>query len=228
MSEQLVFDLPHRPALGADDFFVSDCNEAAVRLVDAWPDWPGAVQVICGPSGCGKSHLANVWLLKSNAIRLESGDLAGLGPEVLDPVGAVVVEDLDRVPADEQALFHLLNLLREGDLSALFTARSSPAGWPVRLPDLESRLRSLPVVSIGAPDDGLLRAVILKQFTDRQLNPDPHVIAYLATRMERSMDAVRELVAALDRAALASGRKITRPMAARVLRQLSAGTSEQT
>ncbi len=227
MSEQLAFDLPHRPALEADDFLVSACNEAAVRLIDAWPDWPGEVQVICGPAGRGKSHLANVWLLKSGATRLAPQDLAGLGPEALRPVKAVVIEDLDRLEADERALFHLFNLLREAGLSALLTARTSPASWEVRLPDLKSRLRSIPVVCIGPPDDGLLQAVLLKQFADRQLNPDPQVIAYLAMRMERSMDAVRDLVAALDLAALAAGRKITRQMAARVLQELSAsGASE--
>lgn len=219
MSEQLVLDLPHRPALEADDFLVSTCNAAAVRLIDAWPDWPGEVQVICGPAGCGKSHLANVWRLKSGAARLAPERLAG--PAVLPAVEAFVIEDLDRVSTDEHAVFHLLNSLREEGVSALLTARTPPAGWRVRLPDLVSRLRSIPVVTIGPPDDDLLQAVLLKQFADRQLNPEPHVIAFLATRMERSMDAVRHLVAALDRAALAAGRKITRPMAADVLQELA-------
>ena len=224
MSEQLVLDLPHRPALEADDFLVSGCNAAAVRLIDAWPDWPGGVQVICGPAGSGKSHLANVWCLKSGATRLAPESLARRSPGVLPAVEAFVIEDLDRVAIDEHAMFHLLNSLREEGVSALLTARTPPASWQVHLPDLESRLRSIPVVTIGAPDDDLLQAVLLKQFTDRQLNPEPHVIAFLVTRMERSMEAVRHLVAALDRAALAAGRKITRPMAAEVLEELAAAS----
>ena len=32
--QQLVFDLPHRSALGLEDFLVSGSNEAAIELVD--------------------------------------------------------------------------------------------------------------------------------------------------------------------------------------------------
>lgn len=217
MSEQLVFDLPHRPALEADDFLVSDCNAAAVRLIDDWPRWPAPIHALAGPEGSGKTHLANVWRLKTGARPLGDGELSQPGVLDLGEVRAILLEDLDRDGWDEKALFHLINLCAEAGVSALMTARTPPARWQVALPDLASRLRSVPVVSIGAPDDALLKAVLLKQFADRQLDVTPPVIAFLAARMERSMEGARRLVAALDRAALARGRRITRPLAAQVL-----------
>ena len=51
-----------------------------------------------------------------------------------------------------------------------------------------------------------------------QLAVDPALIGYVALRIERSLDAARALVAALDREALARGGPVTRAMAARLLR----------
>ena len=129
-------------------------------------------------------------------------------------------EDLDRIEYDEQSIFHLLNLSRERDFNMLLTTRLPPSRWTVQLPDLISRLRAIPLVTIGAPDDALLGAVLLKHFSDRQLNVDPHVLKFLARRMIRSMDAAREVVAELDHAALRSGRKISRHLASEILEQI--------
>ncbi len=219
MGEQLAFDLPHRTALGADDFLVSDCNALAVRLIDIWPDWTSAATVITGPAGSGKTHLANVWSLKSGALSLSPNRHGAFNLDALEPAAAVLVEDLDRTRFDESSLFHLLNTITEKRISLLLTCREPAAHWPVSLPDLASRLRAIPVVSIGTPDDMLLRAVLLKHFADRQLDVDPNVIGYLETRMERSMEAARQLVAVIDRKALGSGRRITRPFASKVLEE---------
>ena len=127
-----------------------------------------------------------------------------------------MVEDAS-AELDERALFHLLNLVREEDGYLLLTARSAPATWGVALPDLVSRLRALPVVTVSAPDDALLRAVMVKLFADRQLSVDENLIAYLATRIERSFAAAREAVAQLDREALRQKRGVTRALAAELL-----------
>lgn len=225
MTRQLVLELPHRAALEADDFLVSACNQEAVRLIDAWPDWPGAGHAIVGPAGSGKSHLANVWLLKSGARRCDAGAIAAFDALGEEAPRGVLLEDLDRVAFDEEALFHLLNLSTEHGFNVLLTARQAPAAWDVGLADLASRLRLIPMAEIGTSDDDLLRAVLLKQFLDRQLDVDPQVIAYLAARMERSMEAARDLVDALDRAALSEGRRITRQLAAELLAKADASSA---
>ena len=220
---QLTLDLPHRAALGAEDFLVSECNLAAVRLIDAWPDWQGHVQLLIGPPASGKTHLARVWQALSGAAALAPEQLAMDFVDFMSPGTPLVVEDGDRVAYDEKALFHLLNLAREKRLFVLLTARSAPSRWPFSLPDLLSRLNAVPAVEIGPPDEALIRTVMLKHFADRQLDIDPKVLTYLALHVDRSLAAAEAAVAAVDRAALATGRKISRQLVIETL-QASAPT----
>jgi chromosomal replication initiation ATPase DnaA len=216
---QLTLDLPHRAALGAEDLLVSDCNLAAVRLVDAWPAWRDNVQLLTGPAASGKTHLARVWQNLSGACSINPDNLGIDFVEAMGPGTPLVVEDADRVAYDEKALFHLLNLAREKRLSVLLTARNSPNRWRVVLPDLLSRLNAVPVVAIGPPDEALIRTVLLKHFADRQLDIDPKVLTYLALHVDRSLAAAEAAVAAVDRAALATGRKISRQLVIETLQE---------
>jgi chromosomal replication initiation ATPase DnaA len=215
--DQLTLDLPHRAALGAEDFLVSECNRAAVRLIDDWPQWQDRVQLLTGPQASGKTHLARVWQALSAA---RAPDADTLRMDFIDGLGAgtaLIVEDADRSAYDEKVLFHLLNLARENGLYVLLTARNAPNRWGLSLPDLLSRLNAVPAVEIGPPDEALITTVMLKHFADRQLDIDPKVLTYLSLHVERSLAAAAAAVAAVDRAALATGRKISRQLVSEVL-----------
>ncbi|UEM06571.1 DNA replication protein [Skermanella rosea] len=207
--------------MGADDFLVAPSNEAAVAWLDLWPNWPAPALVIFGPAGCGKTHLAQVWRARTQAPRVEPGDLRiETLPKLLCEAAAVVIDNADKGTGDartERALFHLYNLARETGGYLLLTSESAPAHWGIKLPDLRSRLMAAPAVAVGAPDDALLAAILVKLFADRQLRVGDDVIRFLVTHMERSFDAARRLVADLDAAALAARRRITVPLARRVL-----------
>lgn len=214
---QLAFDIPHRPAFGAEDFLVSGSNAEAVALIDRWPDWPVGAAVVAGPPGSGKSHLANVWRRKSSARVAAAREITAVLLPSFVTAGALVVEDIDQGPCSETALFHLLNLVRERKLAVLLTSATRPGDMDIRLPDFSSRLKALPFAEIVAPDDALLRAVLVKLFADRQLTADPQVIAFVLVRMERSFEAARRLVAEIDRLGLAMQRGVTRAVAAQAL-----------
>ncbi len=223
----MPLDLGHRPALGREDFLVADSNRDAVAWLDLWPDWPAPGLVIYGPEASGKSHLAEVWRVRSGAKLITGAAVVGRdAPAILGGALALVIEDAAH-PGDERALLHLYNYLAEQGGSLLLTARMPPSQWPIALPDLRSRLAALPAVEVGAPDDALLEAVMVKQFADRQVRVSPDVIAYLVPRLERSLAVIRRLSAALDEAALAEGRPITIPLAREVLHRLGiTGTRE--
>jgi chromosomal replication initiation ATPase DnaA len=210
---QLALALPHAESFARDDFLTGTSNADALATIERWPDWADRVLALTGPEGAGKSHLAAIWAEKAGARRVSARALGETDLLGSLATGALVVEDAS-AELDERALFHLLNLVREEDGYLLLTARSAPATWGVALPDLVSRLRALPVVTVSAPDDALLRAVMVKLFADRQLSVDESLIAYLATRIERSFAAAREAVAQLDREALRQKRGVTRALAA--------------
>jgi chromosomal replication initiation ATPase DnaA len=215
-SSQLVFDLPHIPALGREDFLVSAANEQAVKLIAAWPDWANPIIVMTGPEGAGKTHLANVWRARSGAEAFAAGDVGAAVERAIAGGGPMVIEDFGEAAVDEPAAFHLLNLAKERRFDVLITARTAPGEWRIALPDLRSRLRSAALVTIAEPDEALIGAVIVKLFADRQLSVEPGVVGYLLRRMERSMAAAQRLVEAIDRAALAERRRVTKGLAARL------------
>lgn len=224
MSRQLIFELGHRPAFGREDFLVGPSNEAAVAMIDAWPNWPGPTAALSGPAGSGKTHLAEVWRAAAGAVRLDLSALGEADLPALVAQRAIILEDLARLSdREERALFHLLNLVREEGAALLLTSRAAPGHIEVRLPDLASRLRALPHAELGAPDDALLAGVLVKLFDDRQLRVAEPLIAYLTSRIERSISVLRDVVEALDRASLSGKRPITVPLAAEVLQSLGRG-----
>jgi chromosomal replication initiation ATPase DnaA len=219
--DQLVLALPHRQALEAQDFLVSRSNAAAVEAIDNWPAWPLPSLLVVGPAGAGKSHLGNVWRLRSRA-DVVAGAAVGEGTVGrFESRRTLVVEDIDRGIGSEQVLFHLLNIAREKAGSILLTSRAAPGEIAITLPDLRSRLRAIVPVAIEAPDENLLKSVLVKLFADRQLAVEPHVVNYLALHMERSMEAAQRVVAHCDRLSLAMQRKVTRAVAAAALEEQS-------
>ncbi len=215
---QLALALDHSESFARDDFLSGPSNVAALALIERWPDWPDRVMLLVGPEGAGKSHLAAIWAQTAGARLVAARALESVNLPAMLATGALVVEDLVAGRFDERALFHLLNLVREEAAALLITARELPAAFAIALNDLASRLRALPVVNIAAPDDALLRAVIVKQFSDRQLAVDESLIAYLLTHIERSFAAVRAAVERLDREALQQKRPVTRALAGELFR----------
>ena len=220
---QLVFDLPHVPSWDEADFFITSRNESALALIARWPDWHSPAAIVFGPPQSGKTYLAKIWQNRSKAQFIEAPALAS--HVWCEPFPPLVVEDIDTATFDETALFHHLNLAREHGSSILFTAQAAPGDWMLTLPDLRSRIRSYPAMEIQQPDEEHLAALLVKHFSDRQIDVAPDVISFLIARMERSMAAAQQVTAHIDRLALAERRKITRTFAAKVFKALDAEES---
>jgi chromosomal replication initiation ATPase DnaA len=216
---QLALALDHAESHAREDFLAGPSNAAALALIERWPDWPDRVVLLRGPEGSGKSHLAAIWARASGARMLSPGSLDGSEVPIALATGALVLENLAEGRFDEAALFHLLNLAREERAYILITARTAPSTWRIAVPDLASRLRAIPVVALAAPDDALLRAVMVKLFADRQLVVDESLVSYLATHIERSFAAAQAAVDALDREALRLQRPVTRALAGELFRE---------
>lgn len=221
MAEQLIFDLPVKPALGREDFFVSEANAIAVATLEHVDSWPMFKQLLVGPEGSGKTHLAHVWAADTGAMIVQANRLNELDlSSISQPCSIENTDQIGKVDGGEDLLFHLHNILAEKRLPLLLTARMAPRDWELSLPDLASRMQATSVVRLNNPDEALLGAVMLKLFADRQLHVPVNLMPYLLRRMDRSFEAAHQLVEALDAAALRQNRPITRLLAAGVLDKL--------
>jgi len=215
---QLALALDHPESFAREDFLSGPSNAAALALIECWPQWPARAILLVGPEGSGKSHLAAIWADMAGARRIAARALDAAAVPGTLATGALVIEDIVAHELDERALFHALNLAGEVDAFLLLTARQPPTAWNLCIRDLASRLKALPVVSLAAPDDALLRAVLVKLFNDRQVIVDESLIGYVASRIERSFAAAQQIVEQLDIEAMRRKRPLTRALAAEVLR----------
>lgn len=224
MARQLTFDLAGPPASSRADFLVTSANRDALAMLDRPDLWPQGRMLLVGAPGSGKSHVARFWAAENGALIRQAQALrVDAIDDLLRPDDALVVEDAQRIGAAagaEQAMFHLWNLAAQRGATLLMTARTPPRDWGIVLPDLRSRMQALAQVELGPPDDALLPAVLVKLFADRGIPVAPEVIAFLALRMDRDLDLARRLVLAMDEAALAAHRPITRRLAAEWLDNL--------
>lgn len=216
--EQLVLALGHSESMAREDFVAGPSNAEALAMIERWPEaWPARTLALVGPAGAGKSHLAAIWAARSGAKTI----MAACVDEAVVPAalasGAAVIEDLAAGAINERALFHLLNLAEEQHASLLLTADQPPGSITLRIADLASRLRAVPAVALSAPNDALLRAVLVKLFADRQLGVDEALLVYLERRIERSIAAARRVIDRLDQESLRRRRPLTRALAAEVL-----------
>jgi chromosomal replication initiation ATPase DnaA len=210
---QLVLPFVRQPAFDEADFLRAPSNDAAWSWVER-EDWPDRRLALWGDAGCGKTHLLHIWARWRGARLLNGPELRSL--DQLPWVGGLALDDADRI-SDERLLLHLLNTVRDRSFPILLVGREPPSRWPVRLPDLSSRLRAISAVEILPPEDALRRDLLMRLLAERQLDVSPSVQEWLLLHLTRSAAALADAVARLDQASLSLGKAITRAMAARIL-----------
>lgn len=221
--EQIPLDLGHRTALGRNDFLVAPNNHDAVAWIDLWPEWPAPCLVLYGPIASGKTHLGAVWAEKSSAICVKASNInEDVIHDIADMKHHIIIEDGDALIGNivgEKGLFHLYNIFKEEGRSILLTLNEPPVRRAFALPDLASRLRAAPSVAIREPDEQLIEALLVKLFNDRQIRISEEVLHYILPRIERSFEAVRDLVEYADSKAMIEKRSITVPFIREIFNQ---------
>ena len=218
-TRQLAFAFPQHAIYGSTDLILTVANAEAFTWLGSSHAWPNRRLSLYGPEGSGKTHLLHAFA-ERNSANLILGETLRHLPNVLRNQ-TLAIDDADTVPEPE-TLLHLLNAAAEARIPVLLAGRTPPAHWPISLPDLTSRLRATTAVALGQPDDALLRALLARLLAERQLRVDPAIHDYLLARLPRHGGALREAACRLDRLSLASGRAVTRAMAAEVLKSMGA------
>ena len=217
VQQQLILNLRSIPSMGRSDYFVSEVNKEAVAWLDTWPNWTVFGLIVCGPLGSGKSHLAQVLKTLSQGEILEATDISDGNIDKLSEKKCLIIENIELLKS-EILLFHLYNMLKEKKHNLMITSELSISQLNFELPDLKSRLLSMPQINISFPDDKLLKNLLIKQFLDKGVLVEMDVIDYLIKRIDRSFEAIPKLVSKIDFKSIEKTKKITIPFIKNIIK----------
>ena len=214
---QLIFKFPFKTKYYEQDYYVSSNNFSAYRLIESWPNWPDKWVNIYGPKGCGKTHLSNILKKKINVIEI-------LDAKKIDEEKMFKFEKLDcliidnyKKNIDEKIFYSLLNHLKQLDKYFVINSILPIKKMKFELEDLKSRSEVFVSLGIELPTDDLLRVIISKSFSDKQIDISPKLSEYIIKNIERSYEKVFKFIKEIDDLSLSSGKSININLIKKVL-----------
>lgn len=205
---QLIFKFPFKIKYYEQDYFVSSNNFSAYRLIESWPKWPGEWVNIYGPKGCGKTHLTNILKKKINLIKIL--DAKKIDIEIISTfkkLDCIIIENYDQ-NIDEEVFYSTLNHLKQLNTCVVVNSYYPIKNMNFILKDLKSRTNNFVGIGIELPTDELLRVVISKHFSDKQIYLTPRVVEYIIKNIDRSYEKVFKFIREIDDLSLSSGKSI--------------------
>ena len=215
--DQLVFKFPFKTKYYEQDFYVSSNNFSAYRLIESWPNWPDKWLNLFGAPGSGKTHLSKILEKKISKIKV-------LNAEEVDDKLITVMENFKCIIIDnyennisETLLYSLLNQSKQVDNYILINSKNSLKEMSFELEDLYSRLNSFVFIGINLPTDDLLKVMITKTLSDKQINLSPKISDYIVKNIERSYEKIFKFLKDIDELSLSSGKPISKSLIKKVL-----------
>ena len=213
---QLYLKFPFTKNYLERDFYVSSSNYEAYKLIDNYPNWPGSKINLYGPSGCGKTYLANILDKKVSLIIIKSNLIDEKILSKIDKVDCVILDDFEN-KNDEEFFYTLINYLSQNNKYLIINSTKPISEYNVKLPDLKSRLSSFIQIGIGLPNDDLLRIIISKTFSDKQIDLNERNFEYIIKNIDRSYEKIIKFINDVDNESLSSGKTINIKLIKKIL-----------
>ena len=204
---QLLFNFNYSQNFNYDDFFVSKSNYFAFQLIEKWPKWEKNILNISGEKFSGKSHLANIFCNKNKCIKIIEDQL---NDEILKKLKLhenIVLDDFNNL-TEERLLYSLFNLVDHDNKYLLINSIKPINEMNFDLNDLKSRSKNCLFAKIDKPDDELMFALILKNFSDRQIEIDKKLIDFIIKRIDRSYGKIADFIYKIDELSLKNKKPI--------------------
>ncbi len=217
--DQLIFKFPFSKKYYEQDFFVSKNNFSAYKLIESWPIWPGKWLNIFGAAGSGKTHLAKILEKKIDKIKLISAaKIDNKTIQDLIKVDCLIIDDFDN-NIDENLLYSILNQSKQLDNYILINSVLSINKTKFNLKDLQSRINSFLFIGIELPTDDLLKVIITKTLSDKQISINPKISDFIIKNVERSYEKMFKFLKEVDELSLSTGKSININLIKKVLNQ---------
>ena len=217
--DQLIFKFPFSKKYYKQDFFVSSNNFSAYKLIESWPNWPGKWLNIFGSKGSGKTHLAKILEKKINRIKLI--DAKNIRNEVikdLNDLDCLIIDNYEN-NIEEKLLYSILNQSKQLENYILINSISSIKNLELNLEDLKSRISSFLFIGIELPTDDLLKVIISKTLSDKQISINPKLSDFIINNVERSYEKMFKFLKDVDELSLSTGKSININLIKKVLNQ---------
>ena len=214
---QLIFKFPFSKKYYEQDFFVSSNNFSAYKLIESWPTWPGKWLNIFGSAGSGKTHLANILEKKINKIKLIQA--RNINDEIiqdLDNLDCLIIDNFQN-NIDDKLLYSILNQSKQLDNYILINSTYSIKESYFKLSDLKSRINSFLYIGIDLPTDDLLKVIISKTLSDKQISINPKISDFIINNVERSYEKMFKFLKDVDDLSLSTGKSININLIKKVL-----------
>ena len=218
--QQLALNITLPADYSEDNFIIAPCNTEAYMWLMQWPSWPTHVVSVYGEQGCGKSHLANIWQQKCGAKLITSKTMGHFHPADIVQQSKAFLIDMQPEKIAEDWLFHFYNHLKDSRGYLLICSRMPPGQWPIQLPDLRSRLRSIFCLPVLPPDDRAISKILTKSLQEKGIEVKKDIITFLVNRCQRSFSGIYRLAQAIDCFTLEHKRPLTMSVARSVLELL--------
>ena len=216
---QLVFKFPFKTKYYEQDFYVSSNNFSAYKLVESWPDWPGKWLNIFGDKGSGKTHLSKILEKKINNVKII--DANKLSDEVLGELinlDCLIIDNFNK-NVNEKLLYSILNHSKQLENYIFINSLKSIKENQFDLKDLQSRVNSFTYIGIELPTDDLLKVIISKYFSEKQIDVSPKISEFIIKNVERSYEKMFKFIKDLDDLSLSSGKSININLIKKILKK---------
>jgi len=204
---QLIFKFPFKTNYFKDDFYVSESNFEAYKLIENWPKWSSRFINIFGPSGCGKTHLANIFHKKINSFFIKASELNNNILSDIKIKECLIIDEYKN-NVEEKLFYSILNQLQLSNQYIIVNSLEPIQNLRVKLNDLKSRFSSFMSIGIDLPTDELIKVIISKNFSDKQVKIESKLLEYIIKNIDRSYDSIFDLIDKLDDFSLSTGRSI--------------------
>ncbi len=213
---QLIFRFPFKATYYKKDFYVSSNNFSAYRLLENWPDWPDKLINIHGFRGCGKTHLINILKKKTNIHIFDANEINDTILEKIKDTKGLIIDNFKNNIA-ENLFYSLINQVKQDDQYIVINSLKPIKQSNIQLIDLKSRLESFINISINLPTDDLLRVILTKTFSDKQITVNIKFLEYILKNIDRSYEKIFKFVKDIDNESLSSGKSININLIKKVL-----------
>jgi len=219
MSEQLIFNFPFKKNYLKQDFYVSKNNFNAYKLIESWPKWPSRLINIFGPSGCGKTHLVNILKSKIHSVIISSDNVSD---EILSTYKTKECLIIDNYNNDisEKKLYSIINQAYQDNKYLIISSTISIKMFEIKLLDLKSRFSSFIDIGIELPTDDLIRVILTKNFSDKQIQVSQKNIEYILKNIERSYEKINTFSNSIDSLSLTKAQPIKLNLIKKVLNEI--------